>query len=119
MLHADCRAGPRPLSLFAAGTQRHSSSGGSALLTSPGSDRLRELQQYLSSGQQQVVTNLLRVRALVKASRARMEQQRTHEFLNACSAGNLEHMRAVSVGLGSLCMADAWLLVLVGGAWWC
>jgi hypothetical protein len=58
--------------------------------------RLAELQQYLSSGQQQVVSNLLRVRALVKASRARLEQQRTHEFLHACSSGNLGHMRSVS-----------------------
>jgi hypothetical protein len=57
------------------------------------------MQQFLSSGQQQVVSNLLRVRAMVKASRARMEQQRTHEFLNACSGGNLERMRMVSQSL--------------------
>jgi hypothetical protein len=42
-----------------------------------------------------VVSNLLRVRSLVKASRARLEEQRTHEFLNACSSGDLERMRTV------------------------
>jgi hypothetical protein len=74
-----------------------------ALSSEQQQDRLRELQQTLSSGQQQVVSNLLRVRALVKASQARMEQQRTHEFLNACSAGNLEHMRTVSSRAACLC----------------
>lgn len=65
--------------------------------------RLAEMQQYLSSGQQQVVSNLLCVRSLVKASRARMEQQRTHEFLHACSSGNLGHMRSVSAcGVGDM-----------------
>jgi len=66
--------------------------------SSAGADRLSSMQDYLSSGQQQVVSNMLHVRALVKASRARLEQQRTHEFLNACSAGNLEYMRSVSDG---------------------
>jgi hypothetical protein len=77
-------------------------------------DRLRELQQTLSSGQQQVVSNLLHVRALVKASRARMEQQRTHEFLKACSAGNLEHMRTVRSRAACLCCWSwqGWGLVL-------
>lgn len=64
--------------------------------SSAGGDRISSMQDYLSSGQQQVVSNMLHVRALVKASRARLEQQRTHEFLNACSAGNLEYMRSVS-----------------------
>lgn len=45
--------------------------------------------------QQQTLANLLRVRALVSATRARLEQQRTHEFLHACSSGNLERIRVV------------------------
>lgn len=46
--------------------------------------------------QQQMLSNLLRVRALANHTRARLEQQQTHEFLNACSSGNLERIRVVS-----------------------
>eukprot|EP00878_Enallax_costatus_P040551 GHUV01046859.1.p1 GENE.GHUV01046859.1~~GHUV01046859.1.p1 ORF type:complete len:405 (+),score=62.50 GHUV01046859.1:907-2121(+) len=45
--------------------------------------------------QQQVLSNLLRVRALANHMRARLEQQQTHEFLNACSSGNLERIRVM------------------------
>ncbi|WIA41476.1 hypothetical protein OEZ86_005053 [Tetradesmus obliquus] len=47
----------------------------------------------LRTGQQQVLSNLLRVRALVKATAAKQEQARTAAFLAACSVGNLDRMR--------------------------
>uniref|UniRef100_A0A383WLL7 Ion transport domain-containing protein n=1 Tax=Tetradesmus obliquus TaxID=3088 RepID=A0A383WLL7_TETOB len=47
----------------------------------------------LRTGQQQVLSNLLRVRALVKATAAKQEQGRTAAFLAACSVGNLDRMR--------------------------
>ena len=47
---------------------------------------------------QQLLANLLRVRSLASATRARLEQQRTHEFLHACSSGNLERIRVVRTG---------------------
>ena len=46
-----------------------------------------------------VLSNLLRVRALVQGTLARLEQQQTHEFLNACSAGNIDLIRTVSLRL--------------------
>ncbi|KAF8054945.1 AKT1 [Scenedesmus sp. PABB004] len=49
----------------------------------------------LRAGQQQVLANLLRVRALAKQTQARLEQQRTNAFLNACSAGNLDRIRVM------------------------
>jgi hypothetical protein len=53
----------------------------------------------LQNEQQRVVlSNLLRVRALVQGTLARLEQQQTHEFLNACSAGNIDLIRMVSLG---------------------
>jgi hypothetical protein len=50
----------------------------------------------LRTGQQQVLSNLLRVRALVKATAAKHEQNRTASFLAACSVGNMDRMRLVS-----------------------
>jgi hypothetical protein len=50
----------------------------------------------LRHNQQIALANLLRVRALVGQTRARLEQQRTHEFLNACSQGNQDRIRVVS-----------------------
>eukprot|EP00879_Flechtneria_rotunda_P023659 GHRR01025035.1.p1 GENE.GHRR01025035.1~~GHRR01025035.1.p1 ORF type:complete len:367 (+),score=93.31 GHRR01025035.1:398-1498(+) len=47
----------------------------------------------LRVGQQQVLANLLRVRALVSHTKSRLEQQRTSDFLNACSAGSLDKVR--------------------------
>jgi hypothetical protein len=71
----------------------------------PRNDPLHQLQQESNHGypalqqlpitQKQTLANLLRVRALVSATRARLEQQRTHEFLHACSSGNLERIRVV------------------------
>ncbi|WIA36270.1 hypothetical protein OEZ86_007599 [Tetradesmus obliquus] len=50
----------------------------------------------LRNEQQRVVLlNLLRVRALVQGTLARLEQQQTHEFLNACSAGNIDLIRTM------------------------
>jgi hypothetical protein len=49
----------------------------------------------LRTGQQQVLSNLLRVRALVKATAAKYEQNRTASFLAACSVGNMDRMRLV------------------------
>jgi hypothetical protein len=49
----------------------------------------------LRTGQQQVLSNLLRVRALVKATAAKQEQSRTAAFLAACSVGNMDRMRLV------------------------
>jgi len=53
-------------------------------------------QQELLVSQQQVLSNLLRVRALVAVTKTRIEQQRVHEFLNACCDGNLDTIRVVS-----------------------
>lgn len=53
-------------------------------------------QQELWVSQQQVLSNLLRVRALVAVTKTRIEQQRIHEFLNACCDGNLDTIRVVS-----------------------
>jgi hypothetical protein len=51
----------------------------------------------LKNEQQRVVlSNLLKVRALVQGTLARLEQQQTHEFLNACSAGNVDLILTVS-----------------------
>uniref|UniRef100_A0A383VMP3 Cyclic nucleotide-binding domain-containing protein n=1 Tax=Tetradesmus obliquus TaxID=3088 RepID=A0A383VMP3_TETOB len=50
----------------------------------------------LRNEQQRVVlSNLLRVRALVQGTLARLEQQQTHEFLNACSTGNIDLIRTM------------------------
>jgi hypothetical protein len=46
-----------------------------------------------------VLSNLLRVLALVQGTLARLEQQQTHEFLHACSAGNVDLIRTVRLGL--------------------
>lgn len=54
----------------------------------------------LRTSQQQVLSNLLRVRALVKATAARLEQSRIHAFLDACSVGNMDRIRLVG-GLGA------------------
>lgn len=60
----------------------------------------------LRTNQQQVLSNLLRVRGLANSTRARVEQEQTYEFLNACT-GNLERMRVVgcwsSWGMHNIC----------------
>lgn len=60
----------------------------------------------LRQGQQQVLASLLRVRALAKQSQARLDQQRIHLFLNACSAGQVDKIKLVST-LGGVGTADA------------
>jgi hypothetical protein len=57
-----------------------------------------------SEQQRMVLSNLLRVRALVQGTLARLEQQQTHEFLHACSAGNVDLIRTVRLGL----QLDVW-----------
>ncbi|KAF6266101.1 hypothetical protein COO60DRAFT_1697459 [Scenedesmus sp. NREL 46B-D3] len=55
-----------------------------------------QLPLPLQNEQQRVVlSDLLRVRALVQATLARLEQQQTHEFLHACSAGNVGLIRTM------------------------
>lgn len=49
----------------------------------------------LRTSQQQVIANLLRVRGLVQQTRARHEQQRTNEFLSACSASDSDRIRVM------------------------
>jgi hypothetical protein len=39
---------------------------------------------------------MLRVRGLVHQTRARLEQQRTSEFLAACASGDFDRIRVVS-----------------------
>jgi len=57
---------------------------------------LQSLAVPLRLNQQQVLSNLLRVRDMVASSRARLDQQRVNEFLNACSEGNWHRIKTVS-----------------------
>jgi hypothetical protein len=65
--------------------------GAAALL--PAMDTLDSIS--LRTSQEQVLSNLLRVRELVQVSRARLDQQRVNDFLNACSEGNWHRIRTV------------------------
>jgi hypothetical protein len=50
----------------------------------------------LRSHQQQVLGNMLRVRALVAQSRERLQQERTNEFLSAAASGDPVKIQLVS-----------------------
>jgi hypothetical protein len=55
---------------------------------------------HAGANQQQVLSNLLRVRDMVASSRARLDQQRVNEFMNACSEGHWHRIKTVSPGGG-------------------
>lgn len=71
--------------------------GGAGVVSSP--SMLPSLGVPLRTNQQQVLSNLLRVRDMVASSRARLDQQRVNEFLNACSEGNWHRIKTVGVGV--------------------
>lgn len=49
----------------------------------------------LGPRQQQVLGNLIRVRALVTYQKERLQQERTNDFLSAASSGNVDRVKTV------------------------
>eukprot|EP00775_Hariotina_reticulata_P006152 gene6152-6389_t len=94
--------GGQPALSATLGARTPPSIGPTASSTAEGADNVSGIstptarrQQELRVSQQQVLSNLLRVRALVSVTKARIEQQRIHEFLNACCDGNLDTIRVM------------------------